>query len=691
MYKVFLFILFAGYIFAKELPLDIFARSVEAENGKIIANDDVVLIYDGYYIESDKAVYDKNSSIIELFGDVSFIKDSIYTVLSNYAIFDMANKKIYSKPFFFIEHENGVWISSKEAEGKNGRFELKKSLVSSCNPDDPDWKLAFTSGDYNDKNRWINLYNVRLYAGDIPLLYSPYIGFSTSKERKSGLLIPEFGLSNKEGFIYIQPIYIAIDPQWDIEFDPQIRTKRGKGIYVNFRFVDTPYSEGYFKTGIFREKDEYVQKEGLKNDKHKGYEIFYQREALLTKYNEEDRRDGLYFDFKYLNDIDYLNLQKERSNEDFDSIITSRLNYYYNKYDHYIGFYSRYFIDTTKTENDDTLQILPKIQYHKYVNNLFFNNLLYSLDYKVSNFTRKEGTRAIQHEINIPVGVYFSLFDEYLGLSASENVYFTYVDYSNTPNWIENAHIIRNYHKFSIYSDLLKSYENFLHTIHLNSTLFVPSYEKTKGDKEDFITINTESKRLEISLKEYFYNLDGEEFLYHRMIQPIFYDKDYKYGDLENEIGLKINKNIYITNDLFYSHEYSDISSLTTSISYKDELYQIMLSHFYKNSFERDDDSNYITFDISRYLSKKYKLFGKIDYDFKDEYVREWSLGWRFSKKCWNYTLSYKEEIRPILTSAGSSSIKNKIIYFKIELIPLGGIEHSFEQRYESKSDKGEI
>lgn len=230
-----------------------------------------------------------------------------------------------------------------------------------------------------------------------------------------------------------------------------------------------------------------------------------------------------------------------------------------------------------------------------------------------------------------------------------------------------------------------------MHTIHLNSTLFVPSYEKTKGDKEDFITINTESKRLEISLKEYFYNLDGEEFLYHRMIQPIFYDKDYKYGDLENEIGLKINKNIYITNDLFYSHEYSDISSLTTSISYKDELYQIMLSHFYKNSFERDDDSNYITFDISRYLSKKYKLFGKIDYDFKDEYVREWSLGWRFSKKCWNYTLSYKEEIRPILTSAGSSSIKNKIIYFKIELIPLGGIEHSFEQRYESKSDKGEI
>ncbi|WP_281950456.1 LPS-assembly protein LptD [Nitrosophilus kaiyonis] len=691
MYRIiFLYLLIFGFIYAKELPLDIYAKNVVAQDGKIIATGDVVLIYDGYYIETNKAIYDKKSQIIELFGDVNFIKDSLYTVLSEYAMFDMANKKILSSPFFFIEHTNGVWISAKKSCGENYIFKLENSLVSSCDPSNPDWKLAFSSGNYDEKKKWINLYNVRLYAKDIPILYSPYIGFSTSKERKSGLLIPSFGISNKEGFVYIQPIYIAVDPQWDLEFDPQLRAKRGKGLYLTYRFVDTPYSEGYFKTGIFKEKESYAEKENLKNDKHKGYEIFYQREALFTKINEEDKKDGIYLDFKYLNDIDYLNLQKEGSHEDFDSIVTSRLNYYYNKYDHYIGFYSRYFIDTTKTDNEDTLQILPKLQYHKYVNSLFFDNLLYSLDYKVSNFTRKEGTRAIQHEANIPVGIYFSFLNDYIGISASENIYFTYVDYSNTTHWIENAYIIRNYHKFSLYSDLIKNYENFLHTLHLNATLYVPSYEKTKGDKEDFITINTESKRLELSLKEYFYDLEGSEFLYHRIIQPIFYDKDYKYGDLENEIGVKFNKNLYFTNDIFFSHEYSDISSVTTSLNYKDDVYNIAISHFYKNS-KKEEDSNYITFDISKYLSEKYKLFGKIDYDFKDEYVREWQLGYIFNKKCWNYTLSYKEEIRPILTSAGSSSIKNKIVYFKIELVPLGGVEHSFEQRIESKTTKGEL
>jgi len=684
MRRLFIFLFFINCLYSKELPLDIYAEFVKAKNETITAKKDVVLVYDGYYIEADKAVYDKKRSIIELFGNISFIKDSSYTVLSEYAIFDLANKKIYSKPFFLLEQQTDVWISARESTGENDNFELKESLVSSCNPTDPDWKLSFSSGNYNDKKKWINLYNVRLYAGNIPIIYSPYIGFSTSKERKSGLLIPKFGISNKEGFVYIQPVYIAVDPQWDLEFIPQIRTKRGKGLYLTFRFVDTPLSSGYFKTGLFKEKNSYAKSENLKNDKHTGYELFYKREALFTKVDEEDNRDGLYIDFKYLNDIDYLNLQKEGSKEDFDSIVTSRLNYYYNKYDHYIGFYSKYFIDTTKTDNDQTLQIIPKLQYHKYANTLLFNNILYSLDYKFSNFYRKKGTRAIQHEINIPVGIYFNLFNEYIGVSASENVYITYVDYSNSESWIKNAYIIRNYHKFSIYTDLIKGYKEFLHTFHLNTTLFVPSYEKTDGKKEDFITVNTESKRLEISLKEYFYDLDGKEFLYHRVIQPIFYDNDYKYGDLENEIGLRINKNIYLTNDLFYSHEFNTFSSITTSISYKDELYKVILSHYYKNSVGKNDDSNYITLDITRYLSEKYKLFGKIDYDFKDEYVRKWEFGWIFNKKCWNYKFSYSEDIRPILTSAGSSSIKNKAIYFKIELVPLGGIEHSFEQRTQS-------
>lgn len=683
MLKIIFLIFLSIFLYAKELPVTVFAKKVETKNRVLIAKKDVVIIYDDYYIEANRAIYDKNSSIIELFGDISFLKNSSYTVFSNYAIFDMKNRKIYSKPFFFREHTDNVWISSCDAKKQKNSFIIKKAIVSSCNPTNPDWKIEFSNGNYDEKKKWINLYNARLYAGSIPILWTPYLGFSTSKKRKSGLLKPRFAFSNREGFAYIQPIYFAPDPQWDLEISPQIRTKRGKGAYATFRFVDSPYSYGKISSGFFKEKSSFVKQENLKNDKHYGFEAYYKRDALFTDIDNSNKNDGLYLDFKYLNDIDYFNLKESTIENSYGSLVTSRFNYYYNQYNHYFGFYSKYFIDTSKVDNSDTLQILPKLQYHNYLSSLYLNNLLYSVDFKFTNLYRKTGINAKQYELNIPLGIYFSLLNDYLGLSLSENMYATYIDYSNDSPKLENGIYIRNYHKFSLYSDLIKNYPSFLHTMHLNASLIVPSFEKNRGDEEDFITINSETKRLELSLKEYFYGLNGKEFLYHRIIQPIFYEKESKYGDLENEIGFNLNKNIKVSNDIFYSHKFGSISSIATSVSYTDAMYSAIVSHFYKNGFNKDRDSNFLSASFTHVLSKKYQLFGRIDYNVEDEFVKQWNIGWRFHKNCWNYEISYNEKTTPVLTSQGSSSYKDRSILFKIELYPLGGFEYEFRQKNE--------
>ena len=680
MLRVFFFIFLSIFLYAKELPVDIFAKKVEYKDSKVVARDDVVIVYDDYYIEADRAIYDKNSSIIELFGKISLLKNSSYIVLSDYSIFDMKNKKIYSKPFFFREHKDNVWISSCDAKKEDSVFNLKKAIVSSCNPTNPDWKIEFSKGDYNEKKKWVNLYNAILYAKNTPIFYTPYLGFSTSKERKSGLLKPGFAYSNKEGFVYIQPFYLAPDPQWDLEISPQIRSNRGKGAYTTFRFVDTPYSFGKISTGFFKEKSSFIKQESLKNDKHYGFEAFYRRDALFVDKKSANRSDGLYLDFKYLNDIDYLNLKESSIESSYGSLVTSRFNYYYNQYDHYFGLYLKYFIDTSKVDNSDTLQILPKLQYHKYTNSLFLNNILYSVDFKFTNLYREKGVNAKQYELNIPFSIYFNSLNDYVGLSFSENMYASYVDYSNYSQRLKNGLFIRNYHKFSIYSDLIKSYSSFLHTIHLNGSLIIPSYEKDRGDKEDFISINSETKRLELSLKEYFYNLKGDEFLYHRVIQPIFYDKEDRFGDLENEIGFNIDR-VRVSNDIFYSHKYNSISSIATSISYSDAMISAIASHFYKNGFENEKDSNFLNTSFNYNLSKRYKIFGKIGYNIEDKFIKEWNFGWRFYKKCWSYEISYNEKTVPILTSIGSSSYKDRSILFRVELFPLGGVEYEFRHK----------
>ncbi len=53
------------------------------------------------------------------------------------------------------------------------------------------------------------MWNPKIYVGDIPVLYLPYIFMSTSNKRTTGFLYPEFGTSNLDGFIYLQPFYLA--------------------------------------------------------------------------------------------------------------------------------------------------------------------------------------------------------------------------------------------------------------------------------------------------------------------------------------------------------------------------------------------------------------------------------------------------------------------------------------------------
>jgi len=81
----------------------------------------------------------------------------------------------------------------------------------------------------------------------------PYFGFSTDTTRRTGLLPPEFGYGNNDGFYYKQPIYFAPYNEWDFQVDPQVRTRRGVGAYGAFRFVDSPDGKGEISFGAFKD------------------------------------------------------------------------------------------------------------------------------------------------------------------------------------------------------------------------------------------------------------------------------------------------------------------------------------------------------------------------------------------------------------------------------------------------------
>ena len=68
------------------------------------------------------------------------------------------------------------------------------------------------------------------------------------------MLLPTLGYSQDEGLYYSQPIYFAPAHNYDIELIPQVRTLRGNGAYVYYRYADSPDSMLRIKSGIFQEK-----------------------------------------------------------------------------------------------------------------------------------------------------------------------------------------------------------------------------------------------------------------------------------------------------------------------------------------------------------------------------------------------------------------------------------------------------
>jgi LPS-assembly protein len=677
--KVFVFLFLNAVLFADTQNVEMIAKSVRQENNTIYANGDVVVYSERYLITADNAKYNTKTKDIELFGNINILRGSEEMSRSEYVFLNLEKDLGDFSQFFFFNQESKLWLRCGEASMDPEYYMAQKAVTSSCDVEDPDWRINFSSGKLNKESRFLHLYNAFFYIKDTPIFYMPYFAFPTDKTRRTGLLRPEAGYTRGEGVFYTQPFYLAPYDSWDLEFDPQIRTDRGNGIYSTFRFADSLYSNGYLTAGFFRENDYYKNREDLKNKVHFGYDFFYDRSSVVSNLFGDAAEDGLRIDLKYLNDVDYLNLKTAKP-ETFDKLVTSRLNYFLRDESNYIGFYGKYFIDTSAADNDHTLQEIPTIQYHKFLDSLLLNNIRYSIDAQYHNYYRKTGLEAQQFEVRLPITFYWSMFEGALRASISENIYMMRVNYEGLNSVPENyGQYLRNYHILSVYTDLAKAYESFYHKFYLGVEHVIPSFDKQKGylDRDDFVPINTEEKQVALKFKQYFYAKDGRKFLAHSLSQPYYFDNysGYKYAPLENKVEVFLTPQISFSNEFQYSHERGDIIKSLTYASYNVDGRQAHFSHIYN----KNDDNNYFSLNFENKIFKNSSIFAEIQYDINDSFIKAWNVGLTQRKRCWDYRLVYREDISPKLASSGkASAVDKRGIYLIFNLYPLGGVRYEY-------------
>jgi len=689
--------------------VEIYAYNVITHDNTIEADGGVTVIYKDYFLTAQKAYYDKKTGDLELFDNIRANHAGKYKILGQYAKLNLAKKQRVFQPFYMIDKRSEVWMSGESGSTLCNDITIKKGIVSGCNPVDPLWTIEFSSSDYNSKTKWINLYNARLYIYDIAVFYVPWFGYSLDTTRKTGLLKPSVGLSSSEGFYYQQPLYIAEQNWWDLELKPQIRTNRGYGGYGTFRFVDSAISGGYLTSGYFKEKEKYFKGNDLENDHHYGFNFHYVNRDVINQWlgTELSGQSGLYVDINSMNDVDYINLKSSSASIDYATSmqVLSRINLFYNTDKHYFGAYAKYYQDLSLPNNDNTLQKLPTLQYHNYLTTFFDDHILYTADIKTNNIYRKKNKKIVQTDMNIPVRFQTSLFDEYLTFAYTANLYMQYSDFVGEDEvqlvntQYDDGYYARNSHTFSLNTQLTKKYDTYSHVVGVGVRYDQSAWSTETGYYEDyseycsnlqnqnnpdyeakceFYNINDIKNEAQIDFVQYFFNDKSEQILYHRLTQKVSNsdDSDGVLGELENELDVKINSYFGFYNNMFYNYREKKFSKLFNKIDMHYNGLRVSLSHLYKDTFLQKTATytpytSYLTTSASYQYNKHYRFMGSYDYDIEMEQKKALSIGFMYTKRCWDFGLRYSENNRPVLTNEGtSSSVYDKYIYMTVILKP---------------------
>jgi len=135
----------------------------------------------------------------------------------------------------------------------NQDYLLRSATYSTCAPRDKAWLIQAREIKLDNAKGTGVAKDAVLRVADWPVLYSPYLSFPTSNERKSGFLMPMYGYSNVGGFDLAAPYYLNIAPNVDATFVPHAYSLRGVMLGGDVRFL-TDSSRGVVG-GNFLPKD----------------------------------------------------------------------------------------------------------------------------------------------------------------------------------------------------------------------------------------------------------------------------------------------------------------------------------------------------------------------------------------------------------------------------------------------------
>jgi LPS-assembly protein len=239
-----------------KIPWQITARSLTyKDKGVIVAEGDVVIAKGDQSLYAQKAIYNTNTRIAELYGNVRFeFGGDILT--GEKGIFDLENQtgKITKGSLFLSENHFYISGDVMEKTGENS-YLIKNCQLTTCDGTKPAWSITGSEVRVTVEG-YGTVKHAAFRVRGAPLLYVPYMIFPAKTKRQSGLLPPRVGYSTRNGADTELPFFWAISDQTDATFYQRFIARHGYMQGLEFRYLLDEDSEGAFLFDIMSDKKE---------------------------------------------------------------------------------------------------------------------------------------------------------------------------------------------------------------------------------------------------------------------------------------------------------------------------------------------------------------------------------------------------------------------------------------------------
>ncbi len=231
----------------QNLPVEVTSGGAEISRGGDASLTDGVVIRQGSReLSAQSATYDSAERRFEVEGDVEYRSEKL-RMKGGTGSWDADGGGRFVGAEFELPARPARGSADSIEMNAEGDLKLRQVSFTTCPLGNDDWFLRASAIDIDQSSQQGKGRNVRIELKGVPILYTPAISFPVGDARKTGLLFPSFGNSDKSGFELGLPYYVNIAPNRDLTLTPFLLARRGVGLNAEHRYL-TERSRGEIDT-----------------------------------------------------------------------------------------------------------------------------------------------------------------------------------------------------------------------------------------------------------------------------------------------------------------------------------------------------------------------------------------------------------------------------------------------------------